>query len=356
MSFLTGLLVLEAPAAALNNGGTAEGQRTDNIVVVKTITAKDGPYPYVSAQAFRYWLRTTLGEVEPDWKAAPVLRESKVAYTDANPLLWWDDELLGYMRAPGTSKQAEESREASQLTELEAKVTLTRCSPFRVGTLVAISPTPPTADFGTMSRHEGNPVPFEHQFYRAHLKGLFSLDLHACGTFSYKDRTGFKNLDSIRRKAAEEQGLEHLEAEKSYRLPLGDRTSRVATLLRGIGALEGGANQALHYTDVNPAFIIAAVTRGGNHPFLRCVQADAKGLPQLNMLSLREVVDVFHDQILSPLYVGWPQGYMDSSRQGFQEWVDEGASGLAVRVDHPRRICMAIAEDVCKPENAGWFS
>ena len=30
-----------------------------------------------------------------------------------------------------------------------------------------------------MSRHEGDPVPFEHQFYRTTLKGLFSLDLHS---------------------------------------------------------------------------------------------------------------------------------------------------------------------------------
>ncbi|MDI9591320.1 MAG: type I-B CRISPR-associated protein Cas7/Cst2/DevR [Acidobacteriota bacterium] len=355
MSFLTGLIMLDCPASALNNAGTEEGQRTDNIVVVKTIKARDGQYPYVSAQAFRYWLRATLDESEPQWRAAPVLRESKVAYTDANPLEWWDDDLLGYMRAPGTSKEAKESRDESRLTDLEAKVTLTRCSPFRVGTLVAIAPQAPTADFGTMSRHEGNPVPYEHQFYRTHLKGLFSLDLHASGTFSYKDRTGFKNLDKIRTQAAQERGLEHLEDEKAYRLPLEERTRRVATLLRGIAALEGGANQALHYTDVSPAFILAAVTKGGNHPFLRCVQADAKGLPQVSIEALTEAVDVYADQLLSPLYVGWPQGYMDGSRQPFEEWRAANA-GLSLVVDHPRRVCEAMAEDICSAKNADWFA
>ena len=30
---------------------------------------------------------------------------------------------------------------------------------------------------------KGDPVPFEHEFYRAHLQGLFSLDLTCAGFF-----------------------------------------------------------------------------------------------------------------------------------------------------------------------------
>ena len=57
-----------------------------------------------------------------------------------------------------------------------------------------------------MSRHEGDPVPHEHQFYRTTLKGIFSLDLNAAGTFTYKLKTGYKNLDRIRKEKAEKQG------------------------------------------------------------------------------------------------------------------------------------------------------
>lgn len=357
MSFITGMMLIEAPASALNNAGAETGQRTDNIVVVKAIKARDGAYPYVSAQAFRYWLRTTVEKKIPDWKAAPIQRESKVAYTDANPLQWWDDDLFGYMRAPGSSKEASASREASKLTDLEPKVTLTRCAPFRVGTFIAIAPCSPTVDWGTMSRQEGDPVPFEHEFYRTHLKGLFSLDLRACGTFSYADRTGFKNLDSNRREEAEELGLEHLEPQKSYRLPIGDRARRVAALLEGMAALEGGANQTLHYTDIAPAFLIAAVTKGGNHPFARCVKADAKGLPIVNLEALAEAVSVFADQLQSPLYVGWTQGYMDDSRTAFAEWVESDAkpAGRDVVQEHPRRVLQRLAVDVQEPRNAAWF-
>ncbi|WP_343410510.1 hypothetical protein [Candidatus Amarolinea dominans] len=49
MSFVTGLLLIDAPASALNNLGSIPGARTDNTVGVKMIKARDGAYPYVSA-------------------------------------------------------------------------------------------------------------------------------------------------------------------------------------------------------------------------------------------------------------------------------------------------------------------
>lgn len=88
MAFVTGLLLIDAPASALNNLGQIEGERFENSTGVKVIKAKDGQYPYVSAQAFRYWLRTTLEKADLGWQAAPVYREEKVAYTDANPIRW----------------------------------------------------------------------------------------------------------------------------------------------------------------------------------------------------------------------------------------------------------------------------
>jgi CRISPR-associated protein Cst2 len=100
MAFVTGLLLIDAPASALNNLGAIPGEREDNTVGVKVIKTKEGSYPYVSAQAYRYWLRTTLEARVPSWRAAPIYREEKVAYTDANPIEWWDDDLFGYMREP----------------------------------------------------------------------------------------------------------------------------------------------------------------------------------------------------------------------------------------------------------------
>ena len=257
MAFVTGLLLIDAPASALNNLGNIPEERTENTSGVKIIRMRDGAtYPYVSAQAFRYWLRTTAVARIEDWKAAPMYREDKIAYTDSNPMTWWDDDLFGYMRAPSKKTTKEQQLRDASRTETGLAEPVTRVSPFRVSTLVSISPVNIINDFGVMSRHEGDPVPFEHQLYRTTLRGLFSLDLHACGTFSYRNKAGYRNLDAIRTELAKQQELEHLEEEKAYRLPLNERIRRVQGLFEGLALLEGGAKQAIHYTDVTPAFWI----------------------------------------------------------------------------------------------------
>lgn len=354
MAFVTGLLLIEAPASALNNLGNIPGSRTDNIVGVKMIRTPQGAFPYVSAQAFRYWLRETLGHGDNGWQAAPVFREQKVAYTDANPILWWDDDLLGYMRAPSKKKSAVDAREAdaSRAEETPTTDTVTRVSPFRVSTLVSLGPVNITNDFGVMARHEGDPVPHEHQFYRATLKGLFSLDLHAAGTFSYRQQTGYRNLDNERTELATQRGLEHVESEKTYRLPLAERVERVRTLLDGLARLEGGAKQTIHYTDVAPPLVILAVTRGGNHVFGHVIGADSRQQPVVNLEALEEILEVFADDLLSPVYVGWTRGYLDEHRAAFESWAKQ--QGEQVQIGHPRQAFAWLSKALAA--NSKWMA
>jgi CRISPR-associated protein Cst2 len=245
-----------------------------------------------------------------------------------------------------------EKREAdkSRAEETPTIDTVTRLSPFRVSTLVSIAPVNITEDFGVMARHEGDPVPHEHQFYRATLRGLFSLDLQAAGTFSYRNKTGYRNLDDVRVKIALERGLEHLEAEKSYRLPKAERLHRVSALLDGLARLEGGAKQTLHYTDVTPPLVMLAVTKGGNHIFGHTVSANPKGQPMINTGALDEVMTVFADDILSPIYVGWAQGYLDDERSKFATWAKDKDN---VHIDHPRKTYQALIKKL--EENPNWL-
>ncbi|NPV08289.1 MAG: type I-B CRISPR-associated protein Cas7/Cst2/DevR [Anaerolineae bacterium] len=347
MAFVTGLMLIDAPASALNNLGSIPGARTDNTVGVKMIRAGDGAYPYVSAQAFRYWLRRTLESAHLGWQAAPVYREEKVAYTDANPIKWWDDDLFGYMRAPSKRASAREKREAdtSRADETPTTETVTRVSPFRVSTLVSIAPVSITEDFGTMSRQEGDPVPHEHQFYRTTLKGLYSLDLRACGTFSYADRTGYLNLDEERLRQAQEAGLERLDSVKCYRLPRKERLRRVVALFEGLAHLEGGAKQTLHYTDVAPALVVMAVTKGGNHVFGHVIGANSRRLPELKLDALREALTVFADDILSDVYVGWVKGYLDDERAKLEAFA-QTPEGSRIQISHPREAYQALISDL----------
>ena len=349
MAFVTGLMIIDAPASALNNLGNISGARTDNTSGVKYIRTREGAYPYVSAQAYRYWLRNTLEQGESSWVAAPVYREEKVAYTDANPIRYWDDDLLGYMRAP--SKKIKEKVLHEGATPLEN--TITRISPFRVGTLVSIAPVRLVDDFGVMARQEGDPVPFEHQFYRASLKGLFSLNLKACGTFWYRNKTGFRNLDDVRMAEAKDSGLEHIEEEKAFKLSQEERIKRVQTLLEGLAQLEGGAKQTLHYTDVSPAIVVLAVTKGGNHIFNHVIHADNNDLPTFNPEAMNQILTVFGEQILSDVFVGWVKGYRNEEFEKIKAFEQTEHGGVKFFFGHPREAFLALSSQL--EENLNWL-
>lgn len=356
MAFVTGLLLIDAPASALNNLGNIQGRLFDNVAGVKVIRTREGTYPYVSAQAFRYWLRTTLERAGLGWQAAPIWREAKVAYTDGNPIRWWDDDLFGYMRAQSKKVAAVEQRGADEtrITETPTTEAVTRASPFRVSTLVSIAPVNIVEDWETMSRHEGDPVPYSSQFYRATLKGLFSLDLHACGTFWYRQKTGFRNLDDARIEEAKRADLIEVPGEKAYRLPLAERLRRITALFEGMAHLEGGAKQALHYTDVAPVVVMMAVTKGGNHIFGHIIGADSRGLPELKIEALKEALTVFRDDILSDVYVGWVRGYRDEERAKLEEFAQTD-EGKLIKISHPRQAFQALIEALKRPEHASWL-
>ncbi len=359
MSYVTGILVVDAPASALNNAGKDETARTDNAVAVKSIRTPEGVHPYVSAQAVRYWLRTQLA-AQPGWSASPVFRETKVAYTDAEPTKYAEDDLFGYMRAASKSTDKEKAQKRAEIAERSTPVDaeageVTRISPLRVGTLVSVTPVRLTGDFGTMARAEGDPVPHEHQFYRAHLKAPLALDLGCAGTFFTSRRVGYRNLDSHRAASAREAGASEVDLRgfKALRLPLHVRRARVAQLVRALGRLEGGAKQTLHLTDTAPALLVLAVCRSGSQPFQRFLTADESGEATVFRSDvLAEALRVFAGDLQSKLHVGWATGFLDAERRKFAAAV-EGRDDVVA--GHPREVADALADALCDDAHADWF-
>ncbi|HEU5375301.1 MAG TPA: hypothetical protein VFV38_07670, partial [Ktedonobacteraceae bacterium] len=160
--------------------------------------------------------------------------------------------------------------------------------------------------------------------------------------------------DAVRTDIAKEQALEHLASEKAYRLPLDERIRRVQGLFEGLALLEGGAKQAVHYTDVTPAFCLLAVTRGGNHIFGHLVGAK-QGLPEIKREALREALLTMQDEILSPLYVGWTRGYLDEQREQFEQDL-ASFTERPILIRHPRDAYRAFIADLAKAENASWLN
>jgi CRISPR-associated protein Cst2 len=363
MSHVSGIMLIDAPASALNNAGQDTEARTDNAVAVKFIRTPDGRYPYVSAQAIRFWLRTQLAQTE-GWTASPVFRETKVAYTDAEPTKYSEDDLFGYMRA--ASKSTDETK-AKKREEIAAKATavdadtgeVTRVSPFRVGTAVATAPVRIVSDFGTMARAEGDPVPYEHQFYRAHLRAPFALDLTNAGTFFVSKRVGYKNLDKNRIESAKAAKAIEVQVRgfDAWRLPLALRRERVAQLVAALGRMEGGAKQTLHLTDTSPSVLVLAVCKGGNQPFQRLFTSDDLEHTVFRVDVLDEALGVFKDDLQSDLYIGWSKGFLDNERVKLETMVKDGkhTSGRAIHIGHPREIAEQFVKAITDEKNASWF-
>lgn len=345
MAFLSGILVIHAPASALNNAGTESGVQADNKVTVKKLRMGRTMFPYVSAQAWRYWLRMRLLGEEA-WKASPIFREAKIAYTDAHPILYDDDDVFGYMRAPSKKKDAA-SEGGSVPTPVEGD-TLTRVAPLRVGTFVGFQGNI-HADFGTMSRHEGDPVPHEHEFYAVSLRGLFGLDLGRVGVFTASSRTGFQNLDPLRIQEALRSGAQKSSHNGSemYILPEEVRWRRIATVLKAIPTLSGGAKQTLHATDVSPVAVLMAVFRGGINPFYNLLHSDEFGHAKIHFSALKELLEVWKDELLSPIYLGWVQGYPPENPKTYNE-IQEGVSALGdkVKFGHPKKVFEDLIADM----------
>ncbi|MBM3423402.1 MAG: type I-B CRISPR-associated protein Cas7/Cst2/DevR [Chlorobi bacterium] len=293
---IIGFILIDAPYSALNNAGSDAGERTENTISVKSIRKGKDIYPYISAQALRYWWRETL-EKKCSWEMSPIERETKIAFTQANPFKYPDDDVFGYMRAQGKSDGG----------------TVTRLSPLKNSPLISIVPNQMTSDFGVMSRQkEGDPVPHEHQFYSTVMHGIFSLDLESVGIFLENYKTGQRHLNDKlvqkHRDSIEKSGA--VKTENDYRLPKDERTKRVTEAISVLPFISGGAKSALHLTDVTPKLLVMTIFNSGNHIFMNLAKND-NGQPKVNICALEQVLTDYADYLATDVYIARRVGFMD---------------------------------------------
>lgn len=341
---LIGLVLIDAPHSALNNAGTQPSQATENIVVVKTLRKGSQVYPYVSGQAWRNWWRTTL-EKEFGWKLSPIEREAKIAFTAASPAEYDDDDVFGYMKAPKGKAE-----------------TLTRLSPLKCSPLISIAPQRPTDDFGVMARHEGDPVPYEHQFYSCIFKGIFSLDLDAVGVFWSINKTGYKNItDSyipiiqsaggkLKPKtnlgSGEQQDVFGSSDKNSpWVLPKELRIRRARQVLEALKVLSGGAKLTSHLTDVTPKFIVLAVIDGGNHPFMNII-VEKDNEAKLSIQALSQAISDYSDRILSDIYIGRREGFLDELDPQLKDFASSFTFNKKIILDSPNQVIKQMADNL----------
>ena len=319
-----GLLLIDVDAAALNNAGKNTMSNFDNAVKTKSIFKNGNSYVYVSGQAWRNWWRNTL-QKNQNWELSPVTREDKIAFTDANPVKYPDDDVFGYMRAATDIVKDDKGKEK------KVNMTVTRVSPLKNSVLVSVSSVRPVENWSSMARQEGDSVPYAKQEYSAVMKGMFSLDLDMVGTFSNYNKTGFKNLsDKLKEEALAVNGSEEIpdpfiEKQTLVRLPKARRIQRATDTIKALKNISGGAMQTNNMADVTPKFIILATTKTGNHPFSHVVKSEGNNDEKavLNISGLKEVIEDYKHDFVGKIYIGKRSGFFDDDNQDLENFAKE---------------------------------
>lgn len=336
MSYLAGKVVIDVVAGAPNNG---EGE--ENQAKTKQVRIGRDVYPYVSAQAFRRWLRDTM---PLDEARSPVVRSGsgkrQQAYTAGHPHRYLDDDLFGYMVAV-------------------AKANYQRDTVLATGTLLAVRPQRPTSDFGTMTRGFGpgeNPVIHQHEHYTTELAGDLLLDLPRVGTFEMDGgglRQAFPKEVADEVLAAGGQDTV-LRGTSCVRLSLAERRRRVGVLLRALASLRGGAGQALHYGDRTPALVLLAPVKGGINPFTRVV-GPRNGETAFDVDVFAEELNAWSDELDGPVRIGWAPGFLGDERERVRRDLAGPIEAGHVLLDHPRAVLVGLAGEIEDGQHDAWF-
>ena len=302
-----GFVLLDVDVVALNNAGKDTISNNDNITRTKSINKDGQNYVYVSGQAWRYWWRETLQYVY-GWTLSPITRGKSIVFTNTNPIDYPDDDVFGYMRAASETNEDEKGKKKTK------NITVTRVSPLKNSALISVAATRPAMNWSSMSRQEGDSVPFVKQEYSAVMKGMFSLDINAISTFSDYNRSGYRNLsDDLFGKG------------KLLRLPQHVRKERIADTIAALKNISGGAMQTSNMGDVTPKLIILVTSSTGNHPFSHIVKnaGERNERVVLNMEGLRQVLIDYKDTFVGKLYIGRRSGFFDEYDEDIKTLVSD---------------------------------
>lgn len=321
---IQGFVLIDVDVAALNNAGKSTTTNLENGVATKKISKNGRKYVYVSGQAWRYWWRDTL-QKNFNWNLSPITRDKKIAFTAADPIEHPDDDIFGYMKAAKgevMDENGEVEKDGKGNPKLE-NITVTRISPLKNSALVAVSATITEENWSSMSRQEGDAVPYTKEEYSTIMKGMFSLDLEQVGTFATYNKTGFKNLtDSLKQKAIDKGATmvddyyvnkNNGEPQQLVRMPSDMRIERATNTVKSLKFISGGAMQTNNMADVTPKFIILSTMTTGNHPFSH-VAVNSGAFNQnflLNVEGIKEILKDYKDQFVGKVYIGARSGFLD---------------------------------------------
>jgi CRISPR-associated protein Cst2 len=339
LTHVVGTFLIQAEGAFLNGAGLAAGEDR-NLTVPKTFTDFRDRVPYVSAQAWKRWLRETFQEENPDESPAELKQlmtgtrgQTAKIGTEMDPVTYAEDDIFGYMRAErGQGRRTADDEEAAGGQEAEIAPTagpeervaaVMRTAPFAASILSSLRKSGwEGLDEGFVHLKEGTPLPYSTRFYNTQLQGIFGLNYERLGTFRNEgDRI---ELDRpLVEKYLKEGTIQKDPQRAIYRMTNNPCKDRATKILKALAVLRGGAKQAAFATDVAPKVIILAGLSCGNLIFNDLFE-DMRDGPKLKLNTLKEVIADYADRIMTPVFIGVRTGYLhaDSERE-LCEWAQE---------------------------------
>lgn len=346
LTHIAGTFLIQAEGAFLNGAGLDTGEDR-NAVIPKTFWGydKNGArirVPYVSAQAWRRWLRMTFHEENPNEPATELKQEGKSAKgttnkigTEMNPIEFAEDDIFGYMRAAkGQGKETEvaadaltdeellaemeqedENKEAKAKTKTEKTKAVMRPSPFGSSILKSIRKAATISDDeGFVHLKEGSPLPYKTKFYNTQMQAIFGLNYARLGVFR-NDGDRIELDEKFVKQYVADGTVKERENEKGiYEIADNKRRERATMILKALAVLRGGAKQAQFGTDVTPKAIIVAGLNCGNLIFNDLFD-EKESQPVIKLETLKDIINDYRNRLTTPVFIGIRKGYLHPNNE-----------------------------------------
>lgn len=375
LTHIAGTFLIQAEGAFLNGAGLDTGEDR-NAVIPKTFADGRNRVPYVSAQAWRRWLRLTFQDENPHEPATELRALSLNAKgnpdkigTEMNPIEFAEDDIFGYMRAEkgqGRAKEVDaddvgtdeevDAEAAPDVSSVKGKKktektrAVMRPSPFVSSILKSLRNNGWQGDDeGFVHLKTGSPLPYKTKFYNTQLQGVFGLNYARLGVFR-NDGDRIELAEDLVKKYEAEGTVRTKGNPNIYEVAENKRSERAAMILRALAVLRGGAKQAQFGTDVAPKAIIIAGLNCGNLIFNNLFE-ERDGRPIIKLNALKETIDDYRARLVTPVFIGVRDGYLQSQNEAeLRSWIEGGAqvngSNFDVRLATPVKVIEALIEEI----------
>src|SRR6266853_351017 len=209
LTHVVGTFLIQAEGAFLNGAGLGRGE-DKNTTIPKTLSDFKDEVPYVSAQAWKRWLRDTYQSENPNDPAVIIQttdvnekNNTKKLGSTLDPVTFAEDDIFGYMKtrkdqgtATAENEQGDEEDDDAGSGREKVKPTM-RTSPFHASILMSLRKTgwrgldkgfvyPKSVAPELLEKNpdaRSTPLPYDTKFYNTQLQGIFGLNYSRLGVF-----------------------------------------------------------------------------------------------------------------------------------------------------------------------------